>query len=343
MSSPLYLYTIRSLALVALGVSSALVVNSLRPAPDLCSYDSGCRQVLSSGLGPALPALGVLAFGAVFLLTFRRAASTPRLLRWMGVAAAGVGVVLILVQALVLGHVCPYCLMVDSAAIALGLIGLIGPGEQPLPVGGQRARLGWSSAAAVALLAGLAAGTPRSHGQSGQADAVPTEIRSLWVPGKVNVVEAVDFQCPQCRRMHGIVEQLLAEEGERLHFIQLPVPMRGHEQARDAARAFLCAGEQGKAEVMAQALFAARRLRPQDCERLASFLCLSITRYRACTARWDIDQQLDDNLAWVKSASPEGLPVIWIQERRLSGLQPLHVFREAVEAAHVQLSLPRVR
>jgi predicted DsbA family dithiol-disulfide isomerase len=105
--------------------------------------------------------------------------------------------------------------------------------------------------------------------------------------------------------------------------------MRKHRQARDAARAYLCAEDQGKGEPMAEKLFAADDLTPPSCERLAAEAGVALPTYRTCLADPETDRRLDAALAWVQAACPQGLPAVWVQDRLLSGVWS----DEAIEAA----------
>src|SRR5262249_40942163 len=141
--------------------------------------------------------------------------------------------------------------------------------------------------------------------------------------------------CPHCRAMHAVLVRLLAEEKDnpRLHFVRVAVPMPSHARARPAARAFVCARAQGKADEMAEALFAAPDLAPEGCERLAAARGLSLPAFRACVAAPETDRLLDADAAWVRRASPRGLPVVWVQDRMFFGAQRLETLRAAVRAA----------
>lgn len=72
---------------------------------------------------------------------------------------------------------------------------------------------------------------------------------------KVKVIEYSDFQCPYCKVMYPIVEQMLKEYGDKIEFVykQLPLPM--HPQAENAALASECANEQGKFKAYYDTLF----------------------------------------------------------------------------------------
>jgi 2-hydroxychromene-2-carboxylate isomerase len=124
--------------------------------------------------------------------------------------------------------------------------------------------------------------------------------------------------------------------------VRIVAPMPKHEHGRDAARAYLAAWAQGKGDEMAELLFAAREqdLTPEGCEGLAESLGLSLSSYRSCVAAPETDSEIDANLEWVKSACPQGLPCIWMQDQRLLGLRGSMMLRDAFLAAERRPGAP---
>jgi uncharacterized membrane protein len=325
---------VRLLALAALTVSTALLANEVGPNPHLCGYESDCEAVLSSAfahpLGVPLPLAGVAAFAALLGMSLFPESPVGRLLGPATLAAGVCGIFLLLIQGLVLRRLCPFCALVDAAAVSMAVVQLA-CGHAAGPAPGVPFRTLWVAAAAAGLALGLALGV--AGGRAGDASRPPPpEVTALWVPGKLNVVEVADFACPHCRRMHAVLTRFLAEEGDRVHFVRLTAPMPAHPGARHASRAFLCAGEQGKGDAMAEALFLAPALDPDCCERMAASLRLSMPAFRACTLTPGTDARLDAGLAWVRAASPQGLPVVWIQDHMVFGLQPIEALRAAARS-----------
>jgi protein-disulfide isomerase/uncharacterized membrane protein len=336
----------RLLALTAMTVSAVLLVDHFRPDHPVCGFESACREVAASRfgqvLGVPLPLIGVLAFGALLGLSLAPSAATGRVRRALALAAGLAGLLLIFLQVGVLHRLCPYCLLVDVSAVLLAVLEVAGGGDgRPEALGGK-ARTLWLGGTAAALGLGIVVASVGSHGAAPRPEPPPPEVTSLWVPGKINVVEVADFQCPHCRKMHAVLSLFVDEERDRVHFVQLTAPMPAHPQARPAARAFLCAAQQGEGDVMAEALFAARDLAPAACERLAASLGLSLPSFRACVADPATDQRLDADAAWVRAASPNGLPVIWVQEQMLYGEQPIDALRAAARAAEERAAGPGV-
>jgi predicted DsbA family dithiol-disulfide isomerase len=235
------------------------------------------------------------------------------------------GLILIFLQIVVLGAVCPYCLLIDAVAVGIAVLAAARYRLDPLPALDRRIRGLWAAGALLACASGAALGYAGFHQSTpGQ---VPPEVAVYWVPDKITVVEVADFECPHCRRMHAVLAQFLGEEGDRIHFVQLTAPLPGHLQARTASRTFLCAQAQGKGRQMAEALFAADNLSPQACEYLAGVLRLDLPAYQACLADDGLDGRLDATARWVEAI---GLPAIWVQDQLVSGAQPIEKLRDAL-------------
>ena len=62
----------------------------------------------------------------------------------------------------------------------------------------------------------------------------------------IELIEFSDFQCPFCLRADPTVRQVLATYGDRIRFVYRHYPLPNHPNARPAAEAAACAGDQGK-------------------------------------------------------------------------------------------------
>ena len=73
---------------------------------------------------------------------------------------------------------------------------------------------------------------------------------------KVNLIEYGDFQCPACASYQPVVKQLLAAEGNKLHFVYRYFPLTNvHQNAHISAQAGFAANIQGKFWEMSDKLF----------------------------------------------------------------------------------------
>ena len=305
------LFLFRSIAVIGLAASSASLVDQALGNGSFCSFESGCEAVASSTygkpLGLPLPAFGIVGFAAVLGLTLtgERAFPISRRLAHLG---AIIGLGLIVVQVAVLQRVCPLCLIVDGAAIALGLLAI-----PKLPATPCRS----ASRAAWFVLAVLAVLVPLAIGFVDEAPDPPDWVQSHWVEGKIAVVEVTDFECEHCRKADEYLRESLKDRAD-VNFVRIPIPMPKHANSRSASIAYRAAKAQGRGEAMAEALFAATSRTPADCRRLAEKLGLNLAEYDRVVADPATEDAVSSASAAAKAAGP-GVPLIWIQSHLIYG------------------------
>jgi protein-disulfide isomerase len=131
-----------------------------------------------------------------------------------------------------------------------------------------------------------------------------------------------------------LLGRVLAEFPDKIRLVFKDFPLSFHAGAEPAAMAARCAAEHGRyweyhdLLFVAQPAFArsdlllyARRLGlPQE----AFAACLDIGRYRAAV-RKDLQEG--------RAAGVTGTPTFFVNDRRLVGIQPIDVFRDAVQDA----------
>lgn len=327
-----WLTVLRVAALVALAASSALLSDYVAGAPHFCSAASGCGAVRASSLSHViiagqfvpLPVFGVAGFAALLagsLLSWR-ATLVP------AVVGAAVALLLLGAQALVIQRFCWLCVTTDVAALvaALAAVSLRGSmWEQH-----ERGRLrpwAWGALGALSVAAPLVWPVVKL------GPPVPAGVLAHYRPGKINVVEFADFQCPACRRFAGPLKEALAPYGDRVHFVRLNKPLSGHEFAAGAARAAICAEAQHQGEAMADALFEADDLTPEGIARVAARLGLEPEAFEACLADPATDQRVERESGLLVPPALEGLPTTYIGGKRLLGVQSHEIVTDALERA----------
>jgi thiol-disulfide isomerase/thioredoxin len=235
---------------------------------------------------------------------------------------------------------CRLCVAVDVAAIVAALAVLVSiwskkdSPDAALETSSAPMRRLWPVATLAAML------IPVGWSFLQPSPPVPREIASLWVPGKINVVEFIDFQCPFCRQLHPTVLELLDEYGSRVNFVRLNMPLPNHALARSAARAYCCADDQKKGSAMADALLKTDDLTPEGCEKLAAELGLSLAEYQACVKSAATEARINDEIARVKKAGFGGLPTVWVEDEVIVGHNPDHLRDAFTRAAN---DTPRAR
>jgi protein-disulfide isomerase len=350
----------RAALLVALGASSALAVHYLHPATaGFCGVRSGCEAVRQSALATfggspvSLPQVALLVFAGLLLLSFKapepartaEQSANPfhpvrlwheaplTLLFAIAFVGAVIGLQLIAYQVFGIGQVCVWCLIVDSSAIVAAVAAFfaaratrVDKSQRSLAVTPPKTALGLPS---WGVLTALAVGAPPLWAAVQPDSAAPPAIRALYQPGMLNIVEVSDFECPFCRRLHTMLAPLLAALPEPAHLVRAHVPLAQHRFARPAARAALCAEEQGKGEVMADRLFR-ETLNQETLERLPEQLGLEPLAYADCLRAARIEARLAQDYALVADDPELGLPTLFVGNQRFVGVPSRALLEEAL-------------
>jgi predicted DsbA family dithiol-disulfide isomerase/uncharacterized membrane protein len=320
---------------MALAFSAALFVDYTGSVPTFCGVNSGCAAVRGSGYGyyvmlgvpVPLPVFGMLGFAVLLGV-----ALTRELRRWVPPIAAIGGIAALAlfgIQVFAIKHLCSLCVVVDTlgmlAAVAAWVLWKGQPSDPNAEFG---LRWGaWPALSVLALLAPL--GWPRVR----PAPAVPAAVLSLYQPGKINVVEFADYECPFCRRLHPELKTVIASYPGKVHFTRLNLPLRSHEFAHGAAEAQVCAREQGKGDEMADLLFAAEDLRPAENRVQARLLKLDMAAYDACIASGKADAVIDAESKILIDNGLQGLPTTFVGGKTIIGAQSEEAFRDAFDRA----------
>lgn len=327
----LSLVLLRTLILVALAASAALLYDYTRPLAAFCETGAGCETVRNSAfahIGPVpQPVLGIVAFALLFAITLLPEQHRKR---WvLPVAALGglMGLGFLVIQAVWLRAFCYLCVITDGAAILAAVAALVyartsGPSEDGL------ARWLW------ALSAVAATALPYVFGTMQPQPPVPLGVARLWVPGKLNIVELSDFECPFCRRLHFDLLAATKPHADQVNLVRLSVPLRMHPNARPASQAYICAREQSLGEPMAHALFEAEALSPQAIEHAAQSLVplkLDLQAWQSCMRDPATDKKVDAESERAKEIGFRGLPTLWIGEQTITGWRPEEELRKVID------------
>lgn len=331
--------------------SAALWVHYRDPGnSQFCSSGSGCDVVRQSplsgffqGIVP-LPLVGVAAYLIVLGVSCRVGNLPEATARGRGVrllwqrpsltlfTVAGAGgafaLPLLAYQAFSLGTYCWLCVVVDASAIitAAGSFVLARSGSA-----GDRAKSPLFAPAWL-LVGGLLAALPVGWHALSPEPPAPTALRALFVPNKVNVIEFADFQCPYCRRLHGVLTKVLQEYGNRVHFRRLHRPLPSHSMAELAARAALCAERAGQGEAMAHELFS-MQLNPRSIRKAAHRLGLDLDELDQCMTSTDIEAVLERQAALLPDEELEGLPTTYVDSQKIVGAATAARLRDAIHRA----------
>jgi protein-disulfide isomerase/uncharacterized membrane protein len=261
---------------------------------------------------------------------------------------------------LTLHAACVFCM--TTYAVNLALLVLLSPG------GGSALRTVFSDLGAdvrgllrpgrlLPLLLALgiaAASTYALRGHSAQAHASATQ-RQLSVQqslidasaptlgpaqAPITLIEISDFECPFCRRATETIAELRRLYPDKLRVVFRNFPLDEacnpllkhplHDNACAAARAAVCAGEQGQFWPYAEKLFTGE-LEAADLLAYAKALGLQEPAFTACQNASATAARVAADIAACTQAGVKAVPVFFINGRRLAGAKPLEDFREIID------------
>lgn len=326
-------------AVAALVASSLLFVDYVRPAPVFCGAGGGCDKVREAMLaipyGVFMPSIGIAGMLAIALLAL--VPGQPA--RGLQAAAATIGGVfgvgLFVVQG-AMGVLCKYCAVVDAAAILLAIASIVRWRRAWDPPPGRAAAVLSATVLAAAVVIPLVIGfQSRARVVPGSVPAPIAEEIARTPPGKITIVDFVDYECPFCRMTHEALIPVLERHAGAIRVVRKQVPLRSHRHAMDAAKASKCADELGKGDAMADALFSAppAELTPEGCERIAAQIGLDPERFRACVGDPATFVAIERDRGDFRASGGQGLPTLWVDGRKLEGAQDQASLEEAVDGA----------
>ncbi len=152
------------------------------------------------------------------------------------------------------------------------------------------------------------------------------------VDAKVQIVEFADFQCPYCLQAFPVVKKILAEFGNKIHFVYRDFPLLDmHPEAVKAAEAGECAQEQGKFWQLHDKIFQNQdRLSVSNLKLWAGQAGIDTKKFNSCLDSGKYyDEVLDDLEAGIK-AGVEGTPTFFINGYKVPGVISEENFRKVI-------------
>ncbi len=169
-----------------------------------------------------------------------------------------------------------------------------------------------------------------------QGDSLVTQDDPSWGPADatVQIVEFSDFQCPYCQRAHEVVNQILAEFGDQVHFVYRDFPLiDSHPNAVQAALAAECADDQGKFWEMHNFLFEQQRQFTQG-DSFFTLAALQVgldrNRYNDCYSSQKYLQEVENDLNEGYAAGVRATPTFFVNNIKLEGAPTYDAFRQVI-------------
>ncbi|HYB99044.1 MAG TPA: thioredoxin domain-containing protein [Candidatus Limnocylindrales bacterium] len=149
---------------------------------------------------------------------------------------------------------------------------------------------------------------------------------------KVTIIAFSDYECPFCKRADETVHQVLKEYEGKIRYVHRDYPLPFHKNARKAAMAARCAGDQGKFWEFNEALFKATDISEPKLGEIATTLTLDKAKFDECLASDKYKTMIDEDVEAAGEAGVSGTPAFFINGRMLSGAQPLERFKALIDA-----------
>lgn len=137
----------------------------------------------------------------------------------------------------------------------------------------------------------------------------------------VTIVEFSDFQCPFCSRVLPAIDETVKTFGDKVRVVFRQFPLESiHPQARKAAEASLCAGDQGKFWEMHDALFADQKaLEVAQLKEKAVKLGVDGAKFNECLDGGKFSAQVQSDLELGNRVGVRGTPAIYVNGRFVDG------------------------
>jgi protein-disulfide isomerase len=182
--------------------------------------------------------------------------------------------------------------------------------------------------AAQFLLKQVQAGKPKKEREDAyHARFDPSKVKTLSTEGSpekgspdavVTIVEWADFECPFCRLVYPLLEELTVRFAGQVRVIFKFYPLSGHPHGEIAARAAVAAMNQGKFWEMHHLLFDNQdKLEQADLERYAKQLNLDMVKYKADFSSKETGLRIEKDMKQADQIGLEGTPLLYISGREV--------------------------
>jgi len=149
----------------------------------------------------------------------------------------------------------------------------------------------------------------------------------------VTIVKFEDSQCPYCKTVQTTYQALLKRYDGKVRLVHKDLPLDAiHPQARQAAEAARCAGEQGKFWEYHDALYAnSPKAAVEELKAYAKEVGINATSFEQCFASGKYKGLVQKDLSEGAQLGLTGTPTFFINGREMSGAQPVEAFTAVID------------
>jgi len=217
------------------------------------------------------------------------------------------------------------------------LLGLVLDGKANL---GEEALAAQPSADAVAPSAPSPTPAPPPDAGVGDVKPIGEDEHILGsANAAVSLISYTDIECPFCGRFHPTLEKAVEEFDGQVKATVRHFPLSFHQNARSAANAAECAGEQGKYFEFLHELFANQGgLGTDFYDEVAGDLGLNASKFGDCVASEKYDDKISADMSSGLAAGVKGTPGTIIvgpngDPQLVPGAVPYEQLKAMIEAA----------
>jgi protein-disulfide isomerase len=146
----------------------------------------------------------------------------------------------------------------------------------------------------------------------------------------VRLVEFADYQCPYCAKVNPHIAKLREEFGDKISVYYKDLPLQMHANARKAAEAARCAGDQNKYWEYHDQLYKTNQLEPQNLKQIAHDMKLDGGKFDKCLDEGTFSSAVQRDFADAQQLGLSGTPSFFINGQYLSGAVEYKTIRDMV-------------
>lgn len=152
----------------------------------------------------------------------------------------------------------------------------------------------------------------------------------------LRIVEFVDFSCPFCKEENAIIRELALSNPDRVWVQARDFPVDElHTDARRAALAAACVGEQEKYWAMHDSLFANQNdqgtFSDEDLKRYAIGAGADATEYDACVKAGKYNSEIQEDYAAGAKVGVTGTPTFFVNGIKIDGAVPADIWQKILK------------
>ncbi len=150
----------------------------------------------------------------------------------------------------------------------------------------------------------------------------------------VTIAEFSDFQCPYCAKIQPTLKEVLKAYPKEVKLVFKQFPLSFHAQARNAVKASLAAGEQGKFWEMHDLIFENyNNLTLEKFMEFAKRLGLDTGKFNSDFGSNKYENKIQEDMDLAQRVGVRGTPTLFINGRMMSGGRDVNDFKEMIGQA----------